>query len=481
MSLDIREKTINGVLWSLVERFSVQGIQFVIMIIMARVLSPADYGLVGMLTIFLAVSQSLVDSGFVQSLIRKKDRTEVDNSTVFYFNIIAGIFLYLVLFFSAPFIADFYATRELLSITRWVGLSIIINSLVVVQRALLMINVDFKTQAKASLVAIVISGTMGITMAYSGCGVWAIVCQQLVNLSINAFLLWRFSHWRPLWAYSWKSFYELFAFGSKLLVSGLIDTIYQNIFQLVIGKRFSAADLGYYTRARQFSDFPSVNLTGIFQRVTYPVLCSIQNDDERLSQVYRHFLRLSSFIVFPLLVGLAAVANPLVLLLLNDQWEFAATLLQVICFSMMWYPIHAINLNLLVVKGRSDLFLRLEIIKKIVGVSILCITLPMGLVPMCLGQIVSSLLSLIINTHYTGKLIHIVFQVQMKDLFPTLVLSLTMGSLVFFLLSLFTGNLLQLLVGILVGLVYYIGISYLLKYPELKELYSLSLKKIYKS
>jgi O-antigen/teichoic acid export membrane protein len=481
MFLDIKRKAVNGVLWSSVERFSVQGIQFIIMIIMARVLSPADYGLIGMLAIFLAVSQSLVDSGFVQSLVRKKDRTEIDNSTVFYFNVVVGVFLYFILFFSAPLVADFYNVRELVSVTRWIGLSIIINSLVVVQRALLTINIDFKTQARASLIAVVISGTMGITMAYSGFGVWAIVCQQLVNLAINALLLWSFSHWRPLWTYSWKSFHELFAFGSKLLISGLIDTIYRNIFQIVIGKRFSATDLGYYTRARQFSDFPSANLTGILQKVIYPVLCSIQNEDERLSQVYRRFLRLSSFIIFPLLVGLAVVSKPLILLLLNEQWEFTATLLQVICFAMMWYPIHAINLNLLAVKGRSDLFLRLEIIKKAIGISILCITLPMGLIPMCLGQIVASLLSLIINTHYTGKLIHVAFRMQMRDLLPILMLSLTMGGLVYFSLPLFAGNLMQLSAGIFIGLVYYIGISYLLKYPELKELYSLSLKNLHKS
>lgn len=481
MTSDIKRKAVIGILWSSVERFSVQGIQFAIMIIMARVLSPVDYGLVGMLTVFLAVSQSLVDSGFSQALIRKHDRTEIDNSTTFYFNLITGIILYLILFFSAPSIADFYNVRELASITRWIGLSVIFNSLVVVQRAQLAISVDFKTLAKASLTAVIISGTIGIIMAYNGYGVWSIVCQQLLNLGVNACLLWFLSHWRPLWAYSWKSFNELFSFGSKLLLSGLIDTVYRNIFQIVIGKRFSAADLGYYTRAHQFADFPSTNLTGILQRVTYPVLCSIQDDDERLALIYRRFLRLSAFVIFPLLVGLSALAKPLVLLLLNKQWEFTAPLLQIICFTMMWYPIHAINLNLLAVKGRSDLFLRLEIIKKVIGCSILFITLPMGLVSMCLGQILSSLLALVINTHYTGKLIHVNFMTQMKDLFPTLLLSMTMGGIVFCFSSLFEGNLLPFISGILVGLIYYIVISYLFKYPELRELYSLFNKKMHKS
>lgn len=473
MMSDIKKKTANGILWSTIERFSVQGIQFVILIVMARVLSPSDYGIVGMLTIFLAVFQSLVDSGFSQALIRKEGRTETDNSTVFYFNLIAGLILYFVLYISAPFIADFYDLQELVSITRWIGLSIILNSLIVVQRALLIIKVDFKTQAKASLIAVVLSGTIGITMAYSGWGVWAIVSQQLINIGTNVLLLWKKTHWHPMLSFSWKSFHELYAFGSKLLISGLIDTVYRNIFQIAIGKHFSATDLGYYTRAQQFSDFPSANLTGILQRVTYPILCGIQNDDEYLSQIYRRFLRLSAFIVFPLLIGLSAVSKPFILLILNEQWEYTATLLQIICFSMMWYPIHAINLNLLAVKGRSDLFLRLEVIKKIVGCSILCITIPMGLIPICLGQVLSSLLALIINTHYTGRLIHIAFIRQMKDLCPILLLSLTMGGLVFYLSTLFTSYSLQLLISISVGAIYYITCSHVFKYPELKELYAL--------
>ena len=323
MSNSLKQKTVKGVIWSTLERFSVQGIQFVVMIIMARMLTPNDYGLVGMLAVFIAVSQSLVDSGFSQALIRKQDRTETDNSTVFYFNIIVGFILYGLLFASAPFIADFYNEPQLTAITRVIGLSVLFNSLVVVQRALLTIKIDFKTQAKAALTAAIISGILGIWMAASGYGVWSIVAQQLANLGINTLLLWILSHWRPSLIYSWKSFHELFGFGSKLMVSGLIDTIYRNIYLIVIGRVFSAADLGYYTRAHQFTDFPSSNVSGIIQRVTYPILCSIQNENERLSDVYRRFLRLSAFIVFPLMMGLAAVAEPLVLTLLKEQWLFA--------------------------------------------------------------------------------------------------------------------------------------------------------------
>lgn len=477
MEDSLKNKTVKGIVWSSVERFSVQGIQFLVMIVMARLLTPKDYGLVGMVAIFIAVAQSLVDSGFSQALIRKQNRTETDNSTVFYFNIVVGILLYLVLFVIAPWVADFYDSPELTALMRVICLSVVFNSFVVVQRALLTVNIDFKTQAKASLTAAVVSGVIGIGMAYSGFSYWSIVAQQLVNLGLNTLLLWIFTRWRPRWIYSWGSFRELFTFGSKLMVSGLLDVVYRNMYLLVIGKVFTASSLGYYTRANQFAEFPSSNLTGIMQRVTYPVLCQIQDDDERLAQIYRRFLRLSAFLIFPLLVGLSAVAEPFVLLLLKEQWLFAATLLQIICFAMMWYPIHAINLNLLQVKGRSDLFLRLEIIKKAIAVLILCVTIPMGLIAMCVGQILSSLIALIINTNYTGKLIQVGFLRQMRDLLPTLLLSLSMWGVVYGITSCLSGIILQLIVGIIAGMVYYIALSALFHFPELKELYSIIRRK----
>ena len=471
MSESLKQKTVKGVFWSSVERFSVQGIQFLVMIIMARLLTPKDYGLVGMVAIFIAVAQSLVDSGFSQALIRKQNRTETDNSTVFYFNIVVGILLYFILFAIAPWVADFYDSPELTALMRVICLSVVFNSLVVVQRALLTVNIDFKTQAKASLTAAIVSGVVGIGMAYSGFSYWSIVAQQLVNLGLNTLLLWIFARWRPRWIYSWNSFRELFTFGSKLLASGLLDVIYRNMYLLVIGKVFTASSLGYYTRAHQFAEFPSSNLTGIIQRVTYPVLCQIQDDDERLALIYRRFLRVSAFFIFPLLVGLSAVAKPLILLLLKEQWLFASTLLQIICFGMMWYPIHAINLNLLQVKGRSDLFLKLEIIKKIMAVIILCITVPMGLVAMCVGQIFSSILCLIINTHYTGKLIQVGFLRQMQDLLPILLLSLGMWLVVYMITLLLLGHLwLQLIGGISAGMIFYVGMAWLFRYPEWKEL-----------
>lgn len=474
MTDSLKDKTFKGTIWSTLERFSVQGIQFFVMIVMARILTPEDYGLIGMLAIFLAVSQSLIDSGFSQALIRKQDRSEIDNSTVFYFNIGVGLILYLVLFVCAPFIGRFYDEPVLIPITRVIGLSLLLNSLVVVQRALLTIRLDFKTQAKASSSGAIISGVIGIWMAYSGFGVWAIVWQQIVNLTIVTLLLWYFSHWKPIRAYSWKSFHELFSFGSKLLASGLIDTIYRNMYLIVIGKVFKASDLGYYTRAHQFTDFASSNITGIFQRVTYPVLCTIQDNNERLADVYRRLLRTSSFIIFPIMMGLAAVAKPMILSFLTDKWLFSVVIIQILCFSQMWFPVHAINLNLLQVKGRSDLFLKLEIIKKIIGVVTLCITLPLGLIPMCWGMLVNSIIALIINTHYTGKLINLGFLKQMKDLLPSISLSILVGIVVYLTVSIIQVNSwFTLVTGITEGFILYVGLSKLLHISEFSEIISL--------
>ena len=477
MPNSLKQKAAKGVLWSTVERFSVQGVQFLIMIVMARLLTPHDYGIIGMLAIFLAVSQSLIDSGFSQALIRKQDRTEFDNNTVFYFNIVVSALLYVILYVSAPFVADFYDTPQLCPVMRVVCLGIIFNSLAVVQRALLTIRIDFKTQAKAALTAAVTSGVAGIAMAYHGFGVWSLVAQQLLNLGINTGLLWLLSKWRPRLVYSWQSFYELFAFGSKLLASGLLDTIYRNIYPIVIGKLFSASSLGHYTRAHQFSEFPSQNINGIIQRVTYPILCEIQDDDERLSDIYRRFMKLSAFVIFPLMVGLSSVAQPFVNIMLGPQWDFCGQLLQIICFAMMWYPIHAINLNLLQVTGRSDLFLRLEIIKKILGVSVLCLTAQFGLVVMCYGSILNSLVALAINTYYTGKLINVGFLRQMRDLLPTLALCLAMFTLILSVNSFLSGNAAKLCTGVVTGVAFYSLTSYVFKFSELKELLSLIRKK----
>lgn len=474
---ELKEKTVKGVMWSSIDRFSTQGIQFVFSILIARLLLPEDYGVVAMLNIFLAVSQTFIDSGFGAALIRKSDRTEIDFSTVFYFNIAVGVLFYVLLWIASPFIAAFYGIPLLEDITKVVALNLVFNSLSGVQNAKLSIAIDFKTRAKISLTGALLTGAVGLWMAYSGFGVWALVAQSVFGSLLNTVLLYWLVRWRPQWAFSWKSFREMFSFGSKLLASGLLDTAYRNVYTLVIGKFFSSSTLGLYSRADGLAQYPSSNITSVLQSVTFPVLCSIQNEPERLANAYKRFLRLSAFVVFPLMVGLAAVADPLIRLVLTDKWEGCIYLLQIICFGLMWYPIHAINLNLLQVRGRSDFFLKLEVIKKVQGVIVLCVTIPFGIVAMCYGRIVGSLLSLIYNTYYTKKLIGYGYLAQMKDLLHILFHSLVMGVGVWLVVQAFDSHWIQLVVGILAGAAYYILGAKLMRFEELDELASLVFKK----
>lgn len=464
----IKNKTVKGVLWSSVERFSVQGVQFLVMLVIARILDPKDFGLVGMLAIFLAVAQSLIDSGFTQALIRKQDRTEVDNNTVFYFNIVVSVFLYLILFAMAPWVSDFYNEPHLVSLMRVLCLIVIINSFAVVQRALYTALLDFKTQAKASFIAALASGCTGIYLAMNGYGVWTLVWQQLLNAGINTLLLWVFSKWFPQWLYSWQSFRKMFAFGSKLLASGLLDTLYNNLYTLVIGKVFTAASLGYYSQADRFTKLPSSNLTGILQRVTYPVLCCIQDDDERLRNDFRQLLRLSAFIIFPIMCILAGVAYPLVELLLGDKWRFAATLIIPLCFTMMWYPIHAINLNLLQVKGRSDLFLNLELFKKTIGVTIILLSIRFGLVFLCYSGIITSVLCLIFNAYYTNRMIKLGIVQQFKDFSHTLLSSLVIFVLLLLCSNVLNSGIISLCIEILCAMILYVAIALFCRFEEVK-------------
>ncbi len=466
----LKQKTTKGLLWSSVERFSNQGVQFVFSIILARLLSPSDFGIIAMITIFFAIAQSFVDSGFSNALVRKTDRREEDLSTCFYFNIGVGIIAYIVLFLIAPLVANFYNQPILSPIIRITGLGVILNSLCVVQQALFTIKIDFKSQAKITLSATVISGIVGIILAYQGYGIWALVWQGVASSIVRMGLLWFMSKWRPTTGFSKSSFNYLFGYGSKLLASGLLDTIYNNIYPIVIGKFYTPAQLGNYSRALSFAQLPSSNITSILQRVTFPVLSTIQDDIPRLQANYRRLLKLSAFIVFPLMTGLAAVAFPMIRIILTPKWEGCSLYLQIICFALMWYPIHAINLNLLQVKGRSDLFLRLEIIKKIVGVCIMCITIPLGITAMCVGMVASSLISLFINTYYTGKLINIGYLKQMKDVFPILIVSLIMGIVVYVTILFFTSDFTKLIIGIPLGMFIYIVGTYLLAHEELSEL-----------
>jgi O-antigen/teichoic acid export membrane protein len=430
--MTLKQKTISGLIWSFIDNLAGQGITFITGIILARLLSPKEFGLIGMLVIFIAISQSFIDSGFRQALIRKQNCTQADYSTVFYFNIIVGVLFYILLFVSAETISNFYHEFILVKLIRVLGLGLIINSLSIIQSTLLTKRIDFKLQAKISVIASFISGILSIYMAYSGWGVWSLVALTLIRYSINSLLLWFWNKWKPILYFSYKSFKELFSFGSKLLVSGLIDTIYRNVYYLVIGKYFAAIELGYYTRADQFKALPSSNLQGIIGRVSYPVLSTIQNDIPRLREAYKNIIKSTMLITFVLMLGMAAVAKPMILTLIGEKWEPCVIYLQMLCFVGMFYPLHALNLNMLQVQGRSDLFLRLEIIKKALAIPIIVIGIIWGIKTMILGMIVSSLIAYYLNSYWSGRFIGYSSLQQIKDILPSFLTAASMSVVVYF-------------------------------------------------
>lgn len=429
--MDLKQKAISGLKWSFIDNTVNQGILFIVGIILARLLSPSEFGLIGMLTFFIAISQSFIDSGFSQALIRKQNCTSADYSTVFYFNLVIGFLFYSILFFSAGIISDFYRQTELFYILRVLGLVLIINSFSIIQRTILTKNINFKLQTRISLIATFSSGIICIAMAYTGFGVWALVGKTLSQQLFNTLLLWVWNNWKPYWVFNINSFKEMFKFGSRLMFSGLIDTAYKNIYYLIIGKYFSTTELGYFTRAQQFSNLPSSNITSIIQRVSYPVLTTVQDNPERLKAGYKKLIKTTMFISFVLMFSMAAIAKPMVSVLIGEQWLPAATYLQLLCFVGMLYPLHSLNLNMLNVKGRSDLFLKLEIIKKILAVPIIITGLIAGIEIMIIGMFIFSLIAYFINSFWSARLINYSMKEQLTDILPAFVFALILGSCIY--------------------------------------------------
>lgn len=473
MEENLKHKAVSGVLWKIGEQGGRQIIQFVVSVVLARLIAPDQFGMIAMLGVFTGVASVFIDSGFSAALIRKTNRTQADCSTVYWFNILVSLFCYVILFFSAPWVSDFYDMPELTSILRVTSLAIVIGSLAGVHNTLLRANMNFKAMTIYNLAGVLISGIVGVVMAYMDLKVWALVGQMLTMTAITTIFLWFKVKWRPSFIISKASFREFFSFGWKLLGSGLLDTLYGNIYTIVIGKVYKASELAFYNRAGSLTNLTSSMPTGILQSVTYPTLCKLQDDDNALKNGYRRTIRISAFVVFPLCLGVGAVAYPLINVLFTDVWIYAATLLSIVVFSGMWYPIHAINLNLLIVKGRSDLFLRLEIYKKILGVAILCATVPFGLVVMCYGGIVSSLLCLIMNTYYTGKFLNMGIIAQLKDMAHILILSLIMFVAARAVATLMGNDILSLLCSVAIGIVVYVAGALLCRFPEVVELKNL--------
>lgn len=469
MPESLKKKTVKGVAWTSLDQVSTLGSAFVIGVILARLLSPSDYGLLAMIAIFNAIAFAFINSGFGNALIRKPDLNENDNSTAFYFNIIAGVVMAGIIWLIAPWVAIFYDKPILAQLLRVEGLLLIISSFTIVQNAQLSRALNFKAKMIINVSSQVIGGIVAIIAAYHGFGVWSLVIQHIASGIIRLIMLWIISPWRPRGRWNKYSFRYLWGFGSKMLASGLLDTIYTNIYPIIIGKFYSAADLGQYTRAKGYADLPSQGVTGVLQQVTFPVLSQIQEDNDRLANSYRRMLRCAAFIVFPIMIGMAALARPLVISLVTDKWSQCVPYLQLICFASMWYPVHAINLNLLQVKGRSDLFLRLEIIKKAIVTIAIFICVPFGIMGICIGSICTSIISLVINTYYTGKLIHVGFLRQMQDMTPTMLSSFAMGATVYFSTMPFEKDIIKLAIGIPLGILVYIGIAKAFHMSELQE------------
>lgn len=461
MSRSLKLKTIHGIFWSLLECGGQQGIQLVISIILARLLLPAQFGLIAMLAIFMAIAQSFLSSGFGSALIQKKDATHVDSCSIFYFNIVVGIVAAGLLCLAAPWIAAFYEEPALTPLTRFLSLNLVINSFALVQSTLLARRIDFKTQLKVSIVATIGSGIIGITLAYRGFGVWSLAIQSVTGTIFRTVLLWFFNKWRPSLVFSFAALKGMFAFGSKLLFSGLLDTIFRNIYLVVIGRIFTATDLGFYSRAKSCTRLSTENLTSSISRVTFPVFSSIQDDNSRLKRGVQKALTTLNFLNLPMMIGLLVTAKPLVLVLLTEKWLPCVPYLQLLCVVGLLYPLHAINLNVLMAKGRSDLFLRLEVLKKILVVISITVTYRWGIQAMIYGQIGVSLLAYYLNSYYTGRFIGYPLKEQIFDLLPYLGMAVVMGIGVCSLQLLpFPNNWSLLISQVLSGIIIYTGLAW---------------------
>ncbi len=470
MEESLKQKTVKGLAWSALDNASRYGMQFFIGIVLARLLSPDDYGLLGLTGIFTVVCTTLVNGGFSTALIRKKDASEDDFNTAFICNFGMSMLLYTVIYVCAPLIADFFGHEELISLVRISSLGLIIGGLSMVQMARLTKKIDFKTQTKITVVATAVSGAVGIGMAVAGFGVWALVAQQLASHTISTVQLYIYSKWFPCLRFSKNSFHNLFGFGWKMMVSALLDTIWKELYLVVVGKFYNPATLGQYTRSRHYAKLFSSNLTNVIQRVTYPVLSSIQDEPERMVSAYRRIIKTSMFISAISLFFIGAISEPLIYCMIGPKWHEASTYLPFICLASSLYPLHAINLNMLQVQGRSDLFLGLEIIKKIIALAPLFIGAFVGILPMLWANIAAGIVAYFLNSHYSGRLLGYSSWMQLRDILPSFGIATAMAASVWFLKYLPLSYWIILPMQIVVGAVVFFGICKIFKPSEYKEI-----------
>lgn len=468
MSEDIKRKSLKGATWSFIESASTKLIQFVIGVIMARLLMPEDYGIVAIIFVFITISQVFIDGGFATTLIQDKQKTERDYSTVYTFNIILSIICYLILFFSAPYISQFY-DNDVTIYLRVQSLGIIIFSFSAIHKVRITVNVDFKAIAKVTVISVLVSGILGIILAYNGFGVWSLIGQYLISALMTSFLYIILQRWKPVCFFDILSFKRLFPFGIRLLAANIIDRIYSNLYPIIIGKICTPIQLGYYSRAEQFASVPANTCVDVFSRVTFPIMSKI-NDENQLVAVYRKYISLTSYFYFPLILILLILSKPLVLILLTDKWSSIIILMQILCCGFLLEHISSINRNLIYVKGRAELALKLEIIKKFSALIILIASIPFGIIGICVGKTIYGLLAMLLNSSYTKRLINVSIQEQIRDFSPSLLLSLISVFVAAIPVYSINNNYLQLFLGTVLFVSCYVLLSMLTKNNSFKEI-----------
>ena len=479
MKRNIRRDALSGMIWRFAERFGAQGISFVVSIVLARLLDPSDYGLIAIVLVFITLSNVFVDSGLGTALIQKKDTDNLDFSTVFYFNIFLCLLVYSVLFCTAPFIASFYGKAQLCDVIRVLGVVIIISALKNVQQAYVSKHMLFRKFFFSTLGGTIVAAIAGIVFAYNGFGVWALVAQQIINTLIDTIILWIIVRWRPARTFSFQRLIQLVSFGWKLLVSAIINTVYDNLRQLIIGGVYTSEDLAYFNRGKQFPQLIITNINSAIDSVLFPVMSSAQDDVQRVKSMTRRSIQISSFIIWPCMMGLAAVAEPFIRLLLTEKWLFVVPFLRIFCVEYAFQPIHTANLNAIKAIGRSEIFLKLEIIKKLIGLAIVFISMHFGVMAMAISMLIYNMIAQIINSWPNRTLLNYGYREQLKDIIPYIILSLAMAIVVYCITFLHIVPILTLFLQIVIGVIFYVSGAYLLKFESLEYVISMvkSLKK----
>ena len=469
MEDNIKKKTKIGMIWNTLEKFSVQIVSFVIGIILARLLTADDYGTLGLLTVFLTISTVFIDSGFSKGLIQKIDRTEEDFSTTLIFNVIVSIILYIILFFTAPVIANFFKKPELVSLSRALFLVIILTSLSVVQSAILQIKVDFRKIAIINLSSTIISGVAGIISAYKGIGVWALVIQSIVKQVVSTILYWIVGHWIPKTGFYFSSFIKLFKYVSNLLITGIVSTIISTVNNLVIGKLYKPDQLGYYTRAEQFPQLTSGTLTSVLQTTTFPLLANYQRSKDELLGIFKRVVHVTCLLVFPAMIGLAICSRTIIVVLLTEKWVTSADYLFWLTLSYIFAPLQILNLNLLNAIGRSDLNLKLDLLKCPFIIICMAITLPINLRAVVIGRFAACFIYCFIDCYMTGKMYKFGMFKQLISSWKAIISSIMMAVVLEFINKVFIHEtIIKLIILLLSGVTIYLGCLFVLKEEEIR-------------